>query len=127
MQVSRSLAALGLSIALGGCLSQGDGQRATGHYVGFVTVWTEPARAGEPPGVRRTTVRTLGGWLDLAPKDGGVESLGAGWRSSRRLIVPDDCRLVIIVRSAAELASARTLIDTGTNTGGSQCLVQDID
>lgn len=113
-----------LSLALNGCVAVGTGQ-VVGRYVGFVEVLEPAPVAGTAAGVRQTRVRTLGGWLEVSPGVGGVESLGAGWRSSQRLIVPKDCRLVIIVRSEAEMASVKTLLSLEGVAKGEQCLLKD--
>jgi hypothetical protein len=114
-----------LCAALCGCAVQGTNETVVGRYFGFVEVRSDPPPGDTASGVRHVRVRTLGGWLELSPDAGGVESVGAGWRSSDRLVVPNDCRLVIIVRNDAELASARALLDTQAIARGELCLIQD--
>lgn len=119
------LCALVAGSALSGCAVQGTNERVIGRYFGLVEVRSDLPAGDTAPGVRRTRVRSLGGWLELSPGAGGVEAVGAGWRESDRLFVPNDCRLVIIVRNDADLASVRTLLDTSAIAKGEQCLVQD--
>lgn len=88
-----------------GCQTAGAGQPAS-HYFGLVTVHAPGADAGN---VSRTDVRVLGAWVD-ASKAGHGPSGGVGWRRARLLSAPADCRLVIIVDSDAQVASAEALL-----------------
>jgi hypothetical protein len=127
MELLRKVGAGFCLLATTGCVAHATGERSIGRYLGYVEVRTDPATAGEPAGVRRTRVLTLGGWLETSPRGDGVESVGAGWRSSRLLIVPEGCRLVVIVKSDAELISARAVLNANAIQRGEQCVVKDSD
>jgi hypothetical protein len=58
-----------------------------------------------PPAVRLQRALTIGAWAEGAPS-GGSQSVGVGLRRSRRIVVPADCRLVIVAPSEAALQQA---------------------
>lgn len=89
-----------LAVMIGGCASVPlDGQARDQLYVGVVRVRV-PEVAGPLTAVE---VKTLGLGHDGA--------LFLGWRAGRYVYArPEDCRLVILVRRAADVEQARTLV-----------------
>lgn len=120
------LALVALGLACAGCATQSSsGERVVGRYLGLVEVTTPAPAPGRQADVMRRQVKVLGGWLETSPRTGGVESAGLGWRDSRQLVVPMDCRLVVIVRSAEELESARATLGADRIAKGELCVVPE--
>lgn len=94
---------------LAGCTSHADGGRVTAHYLGYVRIVTAP---GPPWSGEATNARTLGGWWDVEPNSGRLQSTGLGYRQTERLALPPDCRLTILVTTDEQLAAVETLIAT---------------
>lgn len=101
-----------LALGLGGCTtlsvdSAGDA-RGKRTYVGIVTVWA-PSDADDPlaaPRIRQMDISTLG--LRLG------NGVGMGYLRDRLLSIPLDCRLVVFIRSTADLAHAEKLLRATT-------------
>lgn len=131
---------LGLWAALlGACASVGGGGPVVGRYLGYVAV-RAPAEGDEvlvvtrsdamsvthtarpAAGVAGSDVAVLGAWLDAAasPKGGGA---GLGWRRARLLSIPPDCRLVVLVKTDAQLKSVEQLLANITK-GDPPCVVK---
>lgn len=114
------LAAVG---ALGGCttvsIETPDGFGGDRTYLGIVTLRApyDTAQVANLPRVRQYDVTTVG----LRLKDG----LGLGYLRDRWLVVPLDCRLVVIVRSGDELRHAARMLQL--NSGESPCLAETFD
>ena len=94
---------------LAGCVSHADDGRVTAHYLGYVQIVTTPASAW---GVETTGARTVGGWWDVEPNSGRLQSTGLGYRQVERVALPPDCRLTILVTTNEQLAAVETLIAT---------------
>ncbi|PLR28425.1 hypothetical protein SGCZBJ_02975 [Caulobacter zeae] len=116
-----------VSATAAGCASVDTSHVVVGRYFGMVEVRAEPPAGEDGQTIGRTKVRTLGGWVDLSPRGGRLESLGAGWRSSARLAIPADCRLVVVVRTDAQLASVKALLDADLVSKGERCAVKEED
>jgi hypothetical protein len=126
------LAVSALALACAGCVSHSTVSRSTageervvGRYIGFVEVTAPGGVPGEPPGVSRRSVKVLGGWVETSSVHGGLENAGVGWREGRQLVVPRECRLIVIVRSAEELDSARAMLSADMIAKGDLCVIQD--
>jgi hypothetical protein len=81
-----------------------DGLAGRRTYVGVVTVEAplDPANATELPRVRQLDVATFGLRLD--------RGVSLGYLQDRLISIPLDCRLVIFIRSAAELEHAAKML-----------------
>jgi hypothetical protein len=108
-----------------GCVTRPADHRTTGLYLGITKLTTGQSSPAEHDGVSRTRVRALGAWLEASPRAGSVGNVGVGWLDSRRLIVPADCRVVIIVSSEIELASVQALLSADAIRRGEQCVIKD--
>lgn len=99
-----------------------------GRYLGYVEVHdSAPSTAVDVahggPAVRYRRVFAIGGWLETAPATGALESIGLGVRKARRLEVPMDCRVVIIVGAdgkVGDLTQFRSM-----NRGKDPCVVTE--
>lgn len=92
----------------GGCVVAPGAPGVSGHYLGYVRL-----EAPDASGAGRVSrVDTLGAWAEPASTTGGPASLGLGFRRTERVSVPLDCRIAIIVRSEAQMADARTLVQS---------------
>ena len=92
----------------GGCVIAPGTAGVDGHYLGYVRL-----RDGTNGAAGRVSdVNTLGAWLETDPATGSAESLGVGLRRTERVLIPLDCRFAVIVRSPADLADARALVQS---------------
>jgi len=115
------LALSATAVPLGGCVIAPGAAGVDGHYLGYVRL--KPGAA--PEGGRVSDVETLGAWLEPASRTGGPGSAGLGYRRAERVAVPLDCRIAVIVRSEAQMADARTLIQS--LEGRQACAVNAVD
>lgn len=109
------------ALSLGGCVIAPGAAGVDGHYLGYVRL--KPGESAE--GGRVSDVETLGAWLEPASRTGGPASAGVGYRRAQRVAVPLDCRIAVIVRSEAQMAEARTLIQS--LEGRQACAVNAVD
>lgn len=119
--VRRLLGALMLAAVVpatsGGCVINSGTAGVNGHYLGYVHL--RDGTGGD--GGRVSDVDTLGVWFETDPATGSAESLGVGFRRAERVLIPLDCRFAIIVRSPADLAETRTLVQS--LEGGQACAI----
>ncbi len=121
-----------VGVALSACVSVGGDGPVVGRYLGYVAVRapaagveivdTTAGGVSEPtPAIGQSDVAVLGAWLDTgkAPRGGA----GLGWRRSHLVLVPPDCRLVVMVQTDAQLQSAEQLL-AGTSKGDGTCVVK---
>lgn len=99
----------GLSGLTVGCIRHADDGRVTAHYLGYVRIVSTP---GAPWGGQTTDATTLGGWWDIEPTSGRLQSTGLGFRQMERLYLPMDCRFTILVTTNEQLAAVERLIAT---------------
>src|SRR5258708_37956662 len=109
----RALAVVAVSLLCGGCALQiVDGRK--------VQVVVSDGLTNSPTftGVRDLRSLMVGGWVVRQPHGQGVESLGMGLRRTRRLEIPSECRLVIIVPSEAVLKRVQEsgIVEEGNHT-----------
>lgn len=116
-----SLVLSATAFSLAGCVIAPGAAGVDGHYLGYVRL--KPGAAAE--GGRVSDVETLGAWLEPASRTVGPGSAGLGYRRAQRVAVPLDCRIAVIVRSEAQMAEARTLIQS--LEGRQACAVNAVD
>jgi hypothetical protein len=96
------------ALLLSGCVVAPGAPGVSGHYLGYVRLEAvDAANAG-----RVSRIDTLGAWAEPASATGGPGSLGLGFRRAERVAVPLDCRIAVIVRSEAQMAQARDLVQS---------------
>jgi hypothetical protein len=78
---------------------------------------------GPSGGVARTVrSRVLGGWVE---RDAQQEAIGLGYRDHSLLVLPPECRVVIIVRNDAELQSLRAAMGPVLNGEEKPCVYRE--
>ncbi|RZJ28462.1 MAG: hypothetical protein EON85_08905 [Brevundimonas sp.] len=120
-RVVRALTAGLAGVALSGCVVAPGSAGVNGHYLGYVRLKADEATNGG----RVSDVDTLGAWLEPGSRSGAPTSVGLGFRRAEQVAVPLDCRIAVIVRSEAQMAEARALVQS--LEGRQACAVNAVD